>query len=933
MPLLRTEPLERRALLSASAGFEVVNDWGSGFQAEINLTNDDAAVSGWELEFDFSHQITQIWNAQIVSQSGTRYVIGNAGWNGSLAPGASVNFGFLGTAGNVTTEPVNYVFNGVPLGDVPDLPVISVGDFSEVEGDQPVVGSFLVMLSETSDQAVSVDYATSNGSAKAGADYVATSGTLVFQPGETTKSIPVEVRGDLLDEAVEDFYLTLSGASGATLDGSNPARGVIVDNDPAPQVSVSDATVAEPQGGITAPGFFRTSGSQILDAAGQPVRIAGVNWFGMESDTFAPHGLWTRGYRGMMDQMVAEGFNTIRFPFSNEAFDPGSTPNGIDFSQNPDLQGLDALGILDKIVDYAGQIGMRIILDHHRSDAGAGAEGSGLWYTSAYPESRWIDDWTMLAARYAGNPTVIGADLHNEPHGPAGWGTGGVNDWRLAAERAGNAILAVNPNWLILVEGIESGPSGSYWWGGNLSSAREFPVRLNVEGRLVYSPHDYPASVFPQAWFSAPEYPNNLYEIWDANWGYLFREDIAPIMLGEFGSKLETASDQIWFDEIADYLAGDFDGDGQSDLVGNQVGPSWTFWSWNPNSGDTGGILQDDWQTVHRNKVDTLEPIQFDLGGVAATESARFTVSLSVPSGQPVTVVYATSDVTAAAGADYAPTSGTLTFAPGETQKIVSVAVLSDEQAENDETFLVSLSSADNATLADAQAVGTILDGGGQPQLPTVSIGDATVTEGGVQSTQAALDVTLSEASPDPVTVGFATSAGTAQSGSDFVATSGVVTFAPGVTRQTIVVGVIGDATAEQTETFRVVLSDPAGATLTDASGTVTILDDDVPDSGVSVDFAVTDDWGSGFVAGFTITNHDATAVDGWTIEFDFDRQITNIWNATIVSHVGNHYVIRAESWNRMISSGGSVSFGFQGATGDVEEDPENIEFNGLPVL
>nr|WP_245864228.1 cellulase family glycosylhydrolase [Paenibacillus donghaensis] len=73
----------------------------------------------------------------------------------------------------------------------------------------------------------------------------------------------------------------------------------------------------------------------------------------------------------------------------------------------------------------------------------------------------------MLAQRYADNPTVIGADLHNEPHGTASWGTGNLaTDWRLASERAGNAILAVNPNWLILVEGIETnvqGNSSSYW--------------------------------------------------------------------------------------------------------------------------------------------------------------------------------------------------------------------------------------------------------------------------------------------------------------------------------------------------------------------------------------------------------------------------------------------------------------------------------------
>ncbi|MHC5542836.1 glycoside hydrolase family 5 protein, partial [Singulisphaera rosea] len=160
--------------------------------------------------------------------------------------------------------------------------------------------------------------------------------------------------------------------------------------------------------------YFHTQGNQILDANNQAVKIAGVNWFGMETANYAPDGLWARNYQEMMDQMKQLGFNTIRLPFSDQLFDASSKPQGINYSLNPDLQGLNGLGIMDKIVAYAGQIGMRVFLDHHRSEAGAGAEGSGLWYTSAYPESRWISDWTMLAQHYAGNPTVIGGDLANE---------------------------------------------------------------------------------------------------------------------------------------------------------------------------------------------------------------------------------------------------------------------------------------------------------------------------------------------------------------------------------------------------------------------------------------------------------------------------------------------------------------------------------------
>jgi endoglucanase len=251
---------------------------------------------------------------------------------------------------------------------------------------------------------------------------------------------------------------------------------------------------------------------------------------------------------------------------------------------------------MDKIVGYAGQIGLRVILDRHRPDSGGQSE---LWYTAAYPESRWVADWQMLATRYKGNATVVGMDLHNEPHGAACWGCGSnTTDWRLAAQRAGNAILAVNPELLIIVEGVESHNGSFYWWGGNLMGAGAAPVQLNVANRVVYSAHDYPSTVYPQSYFFAADYPANLPGIWDRHWGYLKKNNIAPVLVGEFGTKLQTASDQQWLDALVAYLGA---GTG---------GFNWTYWSWNPNSGDTGGILADDWNTVIQGKQTRLATIQ-----------------------------------------------------------------------------------------------------------------------------------------------------------------------------------------------------------------------------------------------------------------------------------------------------------------------------------
>lgn len=688
-----------------------------------------------------------------------------------------------------------------------------------------------------------------------------------------------------------------------------------------PSLSIGNVSVNAPTGQAqTMTGALSTMGNQIVDQAGKTVRVAGVNWFGMETSNYAPHGLWTRGYKDMMDQMKSLGFNTIRLPYSDQLFDAGSTPNGIDFSKNPDLQGLNGLGIMDKIVSYAGQIGLRIMLDHHRSDAGNGPNANGLWYTSAYPESKWISNWTMLATRYAGNPTVIGADLNNEPHGPATWGTGGANDWRLAAERAGNAILAVNPAWLIVVEGVESGPSGNNWWGGNLSAAGANPVRLNVANRLVYSPHDYPASVYNQTWFSDPTYPNNLPAVWDKNWGYLFKQNVAPVLLGEFGSTLETASDQQWFNSMVNYLKG---GIVNNTLPAGNYGPSWTYWSWNPNSGDTGGILKDDWNTVHQNKVTLLQPIEYPLGA-SAGGSAVFTVTLSQASAQTVTVNYTTASGTAMAGSDFVASSGTLTFAPGQTTATVAVSILPDGTTPDPtETFTVVLTNPSGATLGTGTATGTIVGNTTPPPppppppTPSVAINNVQVTEPASGSINAVFTITLSSASTQPVTVQYSTSNVSASSGSDYSPISGTLTFAPGETSKTLAVAVLADSLAESLETFRVMLTNPSNATIGTSTGTGTITDTPPApppptQTGGSVSFAKRTEWASGFVADVTIANTGTTPTSGWTVEFDFAGDITNLWSGVLVSRVGNHYVVKSAPWNGAIAPGTAVTFGFQ---------------------
>jgi endoglucanase len=413
---------------------------------------------------------------------------------------------------------------------------------------------------------------------------------------------------------------------------------------------VGIVTIAGPAAAAgTGSGYLHTNGNKIVDSTGATVRLTGINWFGMETDNHTFHGLWAgrnATWRMQIDHMAQLGYNTIRVPYTGDSLRAGAQATSINSDSNPDLVGLSPMQILDNVVNYAGSKGMRIILDRHRPSA---AGQTALWYTASVSEASEIADWQMLAQHYAGNPTVVGADLFNEPHADGTdpqatgscWGCGDTaRDWRLAAQRIGNAVLGANSNWLIFVEGVSCPTTGGTpniwdsipddpmecdWWGGNLAKALQFPVQLSVANRLVYSAHDYGISVFDrQPWFKDATFPSNLPGVWNHFWGYLFAQNIAPILVGEFGSTLANPLDVQWMTSLMSYM-----GTGVN-------GISFTYWSWNPDSGDTGGIVLDDWVTVNTQKQGIVGPYLIPpTGGGGGTTPT--TPSSSATSSPPAT--------------------------------------------------------------------------------------------------------------------------------------------------------------------------------------------------------------------------------------------------------------------------------------------------------
>src|SRR5205814_5449476 len=193
-------------------------------------------------------------------------------------------------------------------------------------------------------------------------------------------------------------------------------------------------------------------------------------------------------------------------------------------------------------------------------------------------------------------------------------------------------------------------------------------------------------------------------------------------------------------------------------------------------------------------------------------------------------VNYATRNGTATAGADYTAVSATLSFASGETSKTFTVPITNDSLNEASETINLALSNVTGsaALAAPSTAVVTIID---DDPVPGISIGDVSVAEGNSGTTYANFIVSLTAASGQTVTVNYATADGTAMAPSDYSATSGTLTFAPGQTSRTLMIPVQGDSTIEPDETFFVDLSSPVNATIARSRGTGTIVDDDAPPS------------------------------------------------------------------------------------------------------
>ncbi len=324
-----------------------------------------------------------------------------------------------------------------------------------------------------------------------------------------------------------------------------------------------------------------TSGRFIVNPTGHRVKLASVNWYGAEAADFIAGGLNCQSIATIAREIRDDGFNSVRLPWSNAMYEedprtcststidqPCVSP-GLYQEANPGLRGRDAIEILRAVVAGLGQQGIGVILDDHTTDAEfccAPYAFNGLWWggqiwddaVGAGP-AQWQlrqqffeTDWTDFTRLFATTRNVIGADLRNEPSGAYGhdatWdgtslgadcqasgrpGVATLANWEEAAQETADAVLDVDPSWLLFVEGPVSSTDFSAVWNGD--GGRGLPLTLCVNGaparQLVYSPHAY-------QWEVNSTSLDEMHEDLDAHWGRILTPGhpyTAPIWVGEFG--------------------------------------------------------------------------------------------------------------------------------------------------------------------------------------------------------------------------------------------------------------------------------------------------------------------------------------------------------------------------------------------------------------
>lgn len=718
---------------------------------------------------------------------------------------------------------------GTIINDDP-LPSLSITDVSVVEGNSgTTAAAFTVTLSAASSDTVTVNYATANGTAVAPGDYATVPSTaLTFEPGETTKTFGVTVNGDAFNEADETFFVNLSSATNATV-ADGQGIGTIINDDPVPTLSINDVSVVEGDSGTVNAVFTITlsaASTQTVtvfattadDTATAPVdyTAAGPTLF-----TFAP-GELTKTFTVLVngdndDEQDETFFVNLTAALNADVSDSQGvgTIQDDDPEVPPPVTPSISINDVSVVEGNSGTVNAMFTV----TLSTASSQTVTVLATSANGTATTPADYVALVpttVTFAPGVTnqsvtvLVNGDSFNEANETFFVNLSAEVNATIGDAQGVGTIINDDPlptlsiNDISIVEGNFGPTSANFTVTLSAASSQTVTVSYATVDGTAAAPGDYVPLSLTTLTFAPGETSK-------------------PITVLVNGDTTNETNETFFVNLSNSANAAIADNQGQATITNDDPAPALSI---------------DDVYVVEGN---------------SGTVTATFTVTLSAASSQTVTVIATSADGTASAPGDYtAVPATTVTFAPGQTSQTVSVSVNGDTLIENDETYFVSLTAATNASIADDQGLGAIIN---DDPVPTISINDVSVVEGNSGTANATFTISLSKASDQTITVTYGTADGTATSPADYTGTSPtVLTFAPGETSKPVTVAVKGDTANEANETFFVQLINTTNATIADDEGQATIVNDD-PSPTISISNVTVVEGHSGTVnATFTIS-------------------------------------------------------------------------------
>lgn len=676
----------------AAAGCEyvVTNSWSSGFTAAIRISNtSSSAINGWNVTWQYNtNRVTNLWNANLTGSN--PYSATNLGWNGNIQPGQTVEFGFQGVtnggpveqptvngaacAGGTTSSSPSSVASSVPASSS-SVPASSLASSSAITNAAQCnwYGTLYPMCTSTTsgwgyeNNRSCISYSTCAGQPAPWGPVNGSSSSPSSIPASSSSSAP-------------------SSIPGSSSVPASSSSSVVSSSSVSSMSSSSVSSVTPPLSGV-----FRvnTQGSLTKDGNVLPARCG--NWFGLEgrhepsNDADNPSGApmelyvgnmwWVNNSQGSgrtiqqtMTELKQQGITMLRLPIAPQTLE-ANNPQGMDpnLKNHPSVRQTNARQALEDFIKLADQNDIQLFVDIHscsnyvgwragrfdarppyvdatrvgydftREEYSCAATGnpSSVTKIQAYDKQKWLANLREIAglSEKLGVNNIIGIDVFNEPYDYT-WA-----EWKGLVEEAYQAINEVNPNMIIIVEGISGNantqdgiadntvpvphgnPDLNPNWGENLYEAGTNPLDIPKD-RLLFSPHTYGPSVFVQKQFMDPTQteceglegeeaghadcrivinPELLEQGWEEHFGYL-RELGYGILIGEFGGNMDwpgakssaadralwghitTNVDQQWQQTAANYF--------------KKKGINACYWSINPESADTMGWYLTPWDPV-----------------------------------------------------------------------------------------------------------------------------------------------------------------------------------------------------------------------------------------------------------------------------------------------------------------------------------------------